>query len=216
MEQPPKSTIVRPSRSWSLCSLMVEVCIERSSSGYSGGHCPCTLEHKVCRAARVLVRAARRRTRLHRATARLDESTATRCDSPMDALSELLRAVKISGAMFYNAEGSKPWRIAAPPSRLLGRYVAANASHVIEFHFVTQGTRLHPRRRGDDAVRGRGSAHGAARRPARDGQRDGCGAAGQREGFAVVAARQTRVLATSAAVGKRRTSSAATSRARLG
>jgi len=58
----------------------------------------------------------------------------------MDALSELLRAVKISGAMFYNAEGSKPWCIAAPPSRLLGQYVAANASHVIEFHFVTQGT----------------------------------------------------------------------------
>jgi AraC-like DNA-binding protein len=58
----------------------------------------------------------------------------------MDALSELLRAVKISGAMFYNAEGSKPWRVAAPPSKTLGRYVGTNASHVIEFHFVTQGT----------------------------------------------------------------------------
>ena len=58
----------------------------------------------------------------------------------MDALSELLRAVKLSGAMFYNAEGSKPWRVNAPPSRQLGRYVAANASHVIEFHFVTAGT----------------------------------------------------------------------------
>ena len=58
----------------------------------------------------------------------------------MDALSELLRAVKLSGAMFYNAEGSKPWRVAAPPSKTLGRYVGTNASHVIEFHFVTQGT----------------------------------------------------------------------------
>ena len=58
----------------------------------------------------------------------------------MDALSELLRAVKLSGAMFYNAEGSKPWRVDAPPSTTLGRYVAPNASHVIEFHFVTQGT----------------------------------------------------------------------------
>jgi AraC-like DNA-binding protein len=58
----------------------------------------------------------------------------------MDALSELLRAVKLSGAMFYNAEGSKPWRVSAPPSKTLGRYVGTEASHVIEFHFVTQGT----------------------------------------------------------------------------
>jgi AraC-like DNA-binding protein len=57
----------------------------------------------------------------------------------MDALSELLRAVKLQGAMFYNAEGSKPWRIAAPPSTTLGRYVGTDASHIIEFHFVTQG-----------------------------------------------------------------------------
>ena len=57
----------------------------------------------------------------------------------MDALSELLRAVKLSGAMFYVAEGSKPWRVLAPPSSKLGKYVAANASHVIEFHLVTQG-----------------------------------------------------------------------------
>jgi AraC-like DNA-binding protein len=58
----------------------------------------------------------------------------------MDALSELLRAVKLSGAMFYLAEGSKPWRVLAPSARKLGRYVAPNASHVIEFHLVTQGT----------------------------------------------------------------------------
>jgi AraC-like DNA-binding protein len=57
----------------------------------------------------------------------------------MDALSELLRSVKLSGAMFFDAEGSKPWRIRAPPSKKLGRYVAANASHVIEFHLVVEG-----------------------------------------------------------------------------
>ncbi len=58
----------------------------------------------------------------------------------MDALSELLRAVKLQGAMFYHAEGSKPWRIYAPPSKMLGRYVGTEASHVIEFHFVTEGS----------------------------------------------------------------------------
>jgi hypothetical protein len=61
--------------------------------------------------------------------------------------------------------------------------------HRVPFRDARHG--VHPRRRGDDAVRGRGSAHGAARRPPRDGQRDGCGAAGQRERVAVVAARQT-------------------------
>jgi AraC-like DNA-binding protein len=58
----------------------------------------------------------------------------------MDALSELLRAVKLSGAMFFNAEGSKPWRVGALPSSKLGCYVAPNASHVVEFHLVTEGT----------------------------------------------------------------------------
>ena len=58
----------------------------------------------------------------------------------MDALSELLRAVKLSGAMFYVAECSKPWRVLAPSSATLGKYVAANASRVIEFHLVTRGT----------------------------------------------------------------------------
>ncbi len=58
----------------------------------------------------------------------------------MDALSELLRAVKLSGAMFYVAECSKPWRVISPPAATLGRYLAPDASHVIEFHLVAQGT----------------------------------------------------------------------------
>ena len=48
-----------------------------------------------------------------------------------------------------------------------------NASHVIEFHLVTQGARLHAGRRGDDAVRRRRPPDGSARRRARDGQRHG-------------------------------------------
>ena len=58
----------------------------------------------------------------------------------MDALSELLRAVKLSGAMFFVAYCSKPWRVQAPPAATLGRYVAPDASHVIEFHLVASGT----------------------------------------------------------------------------
>ena len=58
----------------------------------------------------------------------------------MDALSELLRAVKLSGAMFFVAECSKPWRVLSPPAATLGRYLAPDASHVIEFHLVARGT----------------------------------------------------------------------------
>jgi AraC-like DNA-binding protein len=57
----------------------------------------------------------------------------------MDALSELLSAVKLSGAMFFNAEFTKPWCFLAPPSMKLGRYFSASATCVIEFHLVTEG-----------------------------------------------------------------------------
>lgn len=57
----------------------------------------------------------------------------------MDALSEALRSVKLSGAMFFNAECSAPWCVSAPPSKILGQFVAHDASHVIEFHLVTHG-----------------------------------------------------------------------------
>jgi AraC-like DNA-binding protein len=58
----------------------------------------------------------------------------------MDALSEILRSVKLSGAMFYNAECSLPWRVRVPSAHTLGRYVAPDATHVIEFHLVTKGS----------------------------------------------------------------------------
>jgi AraC-like DNA-binding protein len=57
----------------------------------------------------------------------------------MDALSELLRVVKLSGAMFFNAECSAPWCLRSPPSARLGQYVAAQGSHVIEFHLIAEG-----------------------------------------------------------------------------
>jgi AraC-like DNA-binding protein len=57
----------------------------------------------------------------------------------MDALSELLRAVKLSGAMFYKSRCTAPWCLAAPPSRAFLPYVAVNATHIIEFHHISEG-----------------------------------------------------------------------------
>jgi AraC-like DNA-binding protein len=75
-----------------------------------------------------------------RDAAALDRSaTRTRKSRTMDALSEILRSVKLSGAMFFNAECTLPWRVNTPSSRTLGQYLAPPASHVIEFHLVTRG-----------------------------------------------------------------------------
>jgi AraC-like DNA-binding protein len=58
----------------------------------------------------------------------------------MDALSELLRAVKLSGAMFYKSRCTAPWCLEAPPSREFLAYVPAKATHIIEFHHISEGT----------------------------------------------------------------------------
>lgn len=58
----------------------------------------------------------------------------------MDALSELLRAVKLSGAMFFKSSCSAPWHMCAPPSKAFLPYIRARATHVIEFHHLTEGT----------------------------------------------------------------------------
>jgi len=58
----------------------------------------------------------------------------------MDALSELLRAVKLSGALFYNSSCTAPWCLRAPNSSTFLPYIRAQATRVIEFHHVTEGT----------------------------------------------------------------------------
>jgi AraC-like DNA-binding protein len=58
----------------------------------------------------------------------------------MDALSELLRAVKLSGALFYNSSCSAPWCLQAPPSATFLPYIQVRATRVIEFHHITSGT----------------------------------------------------------------------------
>lgn len=57
----------------------------------------------------------------------------------MDVLSEVLKAVKLDGAMFYNAEFSAPWCFRAPPSRIVAPYLSPDSRHVIIFHLLTEG-----------------------------------------------------------------------------
>ena len=57
----------------------------------------------------------------------------------MDVLSELLKVVKLQGALFYNGEFSAPWCVYASSSRALARHFAPDSEHVIVFHLLTEG-----------------------------------------------------------------------------
>jgi AraC-like DNA-binding protein len=57
----------------------------------------------------------------------------------MDVLSEVLKAVKLDGALFYNAEFSAPWCVRTPASSVVAPHVGPGPGHVIIFHLVTEG-----------------------------------------------------------------------------
>ena len=57
----------------------------------------------------------------------------------MDALSEVLRQVRLTGAVFLNAELSAPWAILSPSSDVLARTLLPDAEHLIEYHLVVEG-----------------------------------------------------------------------------
>jgi AraC-like DNA-binding protein len=57
----------------------------------------------------------------------------------MDVLSEVLRAVKLEGALFFNAEFSAPWCVSEPQSAAKVPYLSPGAGHLIIYHFLTEG-----------------------------------------------------------------------------
>jgi AraC-like DNA-binding protein len=57
----------------------------------------------------------------------------------VDVLSEVLKVVKLQGAMFYNGEFSAPWSVCSPASRAVAPYLAPGAKHVIIYHLLTEG-----------------------------------------------------------------------------
>lgn len=57
----------------------------------------------------------------------------------MDVLSEVLRAVRLEGALFFNAEFSAPWCISEPRSNVIASHLSPGAGHLILYHFLTEG-----------------------------------------------------------------------------
>lgn len=67
------------------------------------------------------------------------ETAESQCGARMDVLSEVLRAVKLDGAMFHNAEFSAPWCVRSPASRSVASYLSPDSKHVIIYHLLTEG-----------------------------------------------------------------------------
>lgn len=57
-----------------------------------------------------------------------------------DTLSDLLRAVRFRGALFYYIEGASPWVAEAPPACEIIPAILPGAEHMIEFHGVVKGS----------------------------------------------------------------------------
>jgi len=57
-----------------------------------------------------------------------------------DTLSEVLRAVRLTGAIFFAIDASAPWVVETPPSREIGPHLMPGVEHVIEYHVVTAGS----------------------------------------------------------------------------
>lgn len=58
----------------------------------------------------------------------------------MDVMSDVLLAVRLSGAVFFDVVARAPFATESPSSAAVGPRVMAAADHVIGFHVVTRGT----------------------------------------------------------------------------
>ncbi|HLY43192.1 MAG TPA: AraC family transcriptional regulator [Terracidiphilus sp.] len=57
----------------------------------------------------------------------------------MDVLSEVLSAVRLEGALFFNAEFSAPWCMRSSGAEGIAPLLPSPGGHVIPFHFLTHG-----------------------------------------------------------------------------
>ncbi len=61
-------------------------------------------------------------------------------DTPdLDALSQMLRVVQLSGAIFINARFTAPWCYQSPSAATCAPYLDPNAERVAIFHLITEG-----------------------------------------------------------------------------
>jgi hypothetical protein len=57
----------------------------------------------------------------------------------MDALSEVLKVVKLRGSLFFNAEFSAPWCVASSESSEVALLLCPGATRLIIYHYLIEG-----------------------------------------------------------------------------
>jgi AraC-like DNA-binding protein len=58
---------------------------------------------------------------------------------PADPLSDVLRAVKLTGAVFFDVEAFAPWAGATPPGPAIAAKMLPGVQHLISYHVVAEG-----------------------------------------------------------------------------
>jgi hypothetical protein len=58
----------------------------------------------------------------------------------MDVLSDVLLAVRLTGAVFFDVDARSPFATETPGAAVIGDQVLPGAQHVISFHLVTEGS----------------------------------------------------------------------------
>jgi AraC-like DNA-binding protein len=56
-----------------------------------------------------------------------------------DPLSDVLKTVRLTGAVFFEITGEGPWAVASPPRNLILPKILPGADHLIAYHVVTGG-----------------------------------------------------------------------------
>jgi AraC-like DNA-binding protein len=93
-----------------------------------------------------------------------------------DALSEVLRTVRLSGAVLFTVDASAPWVARTPPAHEIGARILPGAERFLEFHFIKSGScwggiageELIPLETGDVIVFPRGDSHVVSSGPVED------------------------------------------------
>lgn len=58
----------------------------------------------------------------------------------MDALSDVLKAVRLTGAVFFDVQASEPWVAESPAGASIVGSIFPGADHLMSYHVVTRGT----------------------------------------------------------------------------
>jgi AraC-like DNA-binding protein len=60
--------------------------------------------------------------------------------SATDVLSDVLRAIHLTGAVFFSVEATAPWAFEAPAPIVVGPLIRPGVEHVVQFHAIASGS----------------------------------------------------------------------------